>query len=197
MKRWGADFGDIGLGDSLVYFQPVKPSTMIPSQSSADVIDLDPTESAVVVDTPLSQTDFEAVLTRGNLESGINERSKQHKRPITSEEYDLYTEILKSGKKPSGEFVPKYEMAALARAVIENFKKFQPELHIDEIYKSRADEVLELDVIFRDRYNEALEKYRGILDRPSILPSTTKVSQTQVDKYVHPMLRFGLITKKG
>jgi len=143
------DFGD------LVFYQPIKAWTPLATGSSEAVISIEPT-------TPNSASNtFQPMMTMKEIDAQINMNLPAHKRPMADSEYDEFITTLKTGKNANGEQVFKYEMAAIAQVVKENYKSFFPATTIDPIVESRIQEAVDdLDIAFRNKYMETVQKYR-------------------------------------
>ena len=188
--RQGADFGE------LVTFMPIKAWTPVATQSSATVVDVsleqvDPTKTGALTFAP------------EQLKKDMESSAHFHQRKLTSEEYDKYLEALKTTKNELGQDLYKYELAALARALKENFHKFAPDVTLDAIIETRFMEASELDPVFRDRYLETVEKYRGKFNTAPLIKTMVEPDSKdpydapkKADKYIHPMLRYGLVKRK-
>ncbi len=190
------------------------------------------TSEQVATGDPYAQTTWDDpvfnpyLLSKEELKNEIAQHKELHLRPMSNTEYNSYVKMLKDQRDQTGKDLFKYQLAAIARVIKENFDKFFPQVELDYQVGANLDWHQEVNGVLFPQYEEALDKYRG----PFVIAKAEEVAQlysteerarlrslgvaflgekfsslsdvevtkrtTKKFKYQHPMLKYNLIRGK-
>lgn len=140
--------------DQVIYF-PVKGELVTGPKGSIDVIE------TIKPGTPeFSQIGQGFVITPEALKKDIEMHKDLHIRPMSDHEYEDLFMIIQTNQTKDGQTIFSHERSAIARIIKENFLKYFPDVTIDPIVIEAMDEITEIDAVMREKYFEALNKWR-------------------------------------
>jgi hypothetical protein len=158
-----------------------------PIASSEEMLDYTPETSVAVEDKSL--------MTKAELNEEIDLGSQKHKRKITDLEYDQMVDTYLKGNKAE-DVIYSYEKAAIARVIAENYKVYYPDYDLGDDVEKWLDYTLTMSDLLQEDYLEAVDKWRSKFTQVNDITSTTIAPMSQAKrKYIHPMIRYGLIKK--
>lgn len=100
------------------------------------------------------------LFTPDQLKNEIGQYKDFHLRPMSDKEYSQLLNQLKTGKDVYGKILYKYQMAAIARVIKENFLKWYPSLTLDSSIDNYLSSHYEIDDILKNMYFDSLTKFR-------------------------------------
>lgn len=166
---------------SVVFYQPVKGSTNVDSsQGSSQLV-----EEIFMVEKPMPT----AIMSVKEYEEALKKGMEQEKHQINDLELQKYLTALETSEFDS-QFLYEHDRSALARVILENFMKFDPEAELDEKIKLWADKVLEIPKYLTGKYTSSYEHFKKIINDEA--EGKKKLSRF----LVHPMIYFGLLKPK-
>jgi hypothetical protein len=137
------------------------PSMNPGAYSSENISTNNPYDDPNLYETQDSVEQFK-IFTPEELKNAITMGKAFHLRPMSDAEYNSNINALKTQRNYQGRQLLKYELAALARVVKENFEKFYPKVALDYEVDNSLEFHFELDSIFTDTYNDVVEQLRGV-----------------------------------
>lgn len=140
--------------DQVVYF-PIKGDLVTGPKGSIDVIET--IQPGSIAHSQLGQG---FVITPEALKQDIEMHKDLHIRPMSDHEYEDLFMIIQTNQTKDGQTIFSHERAAIARIIKENFSKFFPDVTLDNIVIEAMNEITEIDAVMREKYFEALNKWR-------------------------------------